>query len=226
MTRAIVAAVAVWVGAGSLSAQTRNTVRKPAPPPAAAPKREAPEMTCPTPMGDGVTTHIKFCEVTIGRNPADGIVIKVPLHRGVATLTFDLHNRHTYSEEDVRAHRAYARYIVSIGVLTADNTLLSRAVAMSEFRTASDLVARIGGGAGPRGVKAVAPIGDEKISIAIPEGEAEVSILGEKLTVERQDGSTTYTQPGRVIAAVSNVMLEYRPGPPPRPTAKKRGGTR
>jgi hypothetical protein len=97
---------------------------------------------------------------------------------------------------------------------------------MSEFRTASDLLDRIGGGAGPGGVKAVAPIGDEKISIAIPEGEAEVSILGEKLTVERQDGSTTYTQPGRVIAAVSNVMLEYRPGPPPRPTAKKRGGTR
>jgi hypothetical protein len=216
-------AMAIWVWTALLPAQTRGPARKPPAPPAAALKREAPEMTCPTPMGQGVTTHIAFCEVTIGRNPADGILIKLPPHRGVATVSFDLHNRHTYSEEDVRARRAYARYTVSVGLLTMDNTLISRAVALSEFRTARDLLDRVGGGAGPGGVKAVAPIGDEKISIAIPEDEPEVSILGEKLTVERQDGSTTYTQPGRVIAAISDVMIEYRPGPPPRPATKKRG---
>jgi len=104
-----------------------------------------------------------------------------------------------------------------------DNTLISRAVVQSEFRKASDLVDRISGGAGPGGVKAVAPTGTESVSVEIPEGELAVSLLGEKLAVDRVDGSATYSQAGRPIAVVSNVMLEYRPGPPPKPPVKKRG---
>jgi hypothetical protein len=180
-------------------------------------------MTCPTPLGVGQKTHQTFCVVSAGRDPASGIVIEVPPHRGPATLTFDLHNLHTYSEEQVRAKRAFTRYTATIGVLTMDNTLISRAVVQNEFRTAADLVDRVGGGAGPAGVKAVAPTGSEPVSIEVPEGELQVSLLGEKLTVEDYEGSRPFTQLGRPIAAISNVMLEYRPGPPPRAPAKKRG---
>ena len=201
-----------------VSAQTRRSTRNPPPPPAL--KTEAPDLICPTPLGVGVTTKISFCDVLTGRDPATGILIRLPPHKGPVTLTFDLHNRQTYSDEDVKAHRAFARYTASIGVLTMDNTLISRALVQSEFRTAADLLDRIGGGAGPGGVKAVAPTGTEPIAITIPEGEDQVSILGEKLTVERQDGATTYAQPGRPIADVSNVMIEYKPAPPP-----KKGGT-
>ena len=84
-----------------------------------------------------------------GRDPAAGVIIQIPPHKGPATLTFDLHNLQIYSEEQVKAHRAYARYTATIGVLTLDNTLISRAVVQSEFRTATDLVDRVGGGAGP-----------------------------------------------------------------------------
>jgi len=199
-----------------LSAQTRRPARKAAAPPPPVLKKEAPEMTCPTPLGVGVTTKISFCDVMTERDPAAGILIKLPPHKGTVTLTCDLHNRQTYSEEDVRGHRAFARYTASIGVLTMDNTLISRAIVQSEFRTARDLVDRIGGGAGPAGVKAVAPTGTEAIVITIPEGEDQVSILGEKLTVERQDGTATFAQPGRPIADVSNIMIEYKPAPPPK----------
>jgi len=202
-------------------AQARKPVRKPVPPPAAAPIQVAPEMTCPAPLGVGVKTRTAFCEVMAGRDPATGVLIQIPPHKGPATLTFNLHNLHLYSEEQVKAHRAYARYTATIGVLTMDNTLISRAVVLSEFRMASDLVDRVGGGAGVGGVKAVAPTGTEAISIEIPEGENQVSLLGEKLAVERVDGAATYTQPGRPIAVVSNVMLEYRPAPPPKPPKKK-----
>ena len=202
-------------------AQARKPVRKPAPPPPAALMQVAPEMTCPAPLGVGVKTRTAFCEVMAGRDPATGVLIQIPPHKGPATLTFNLHNLHLYSEEQVKAHRAYARYTATIGVLTMDNTLISRAVVQSEFRAASDLVDRVGGGAGVGGVKAVAPTGTEAISIEIPEGENQVSLLGEKLAVERMDGAATYSQPGRPIAVVSNVMLEYRPGPPPKPPRKK-----
>ena len=47
-------------------------------------------------------------------------------------------------------------------------------------------------------------------------------MLGEKLKVVRNDGKADeFEAPGRPIATISNVMLEYRPGPPPRKTTKK-----
>ena len=213
MRRAIALALLV---AAPVSAQTRRTPARKAPPPPVT-KTVAPDIVCQTPLGVGVKTKLAFCEVMAGRDPAAGVLIAVPQHKGPATLTFDLHNLHTYSEEQVRAKRGFARYTATIGVLTMDNTLISRAVVQSEFRTAADLVDRVGGGAGPGGVKAVAPTGIESVSIAVPEGETEVSLLGERLTVDRVDGSATYAQAGRPIAVVSNVMLEYTPGPPPKP---------
>jgi hypothetical protein len=153
-----------------------------------------------------------------GRDPANGVLIPLPPHQGPVTLTFDLHNRHTYSEEQTKANRAFSRYTAVIGVLTMDNTLVSRAAVQSEFRRASDLVERVGGGAGPGGVKAVAPTGTEHVSVTIPERETQVSLLGEKLMVDRPEGSATYASAGRPIALVSNVMIEYVPPPPPKPT--------
>jgi hypothetical protein len=219
---AIVMATAL---AGSALAQTRRPpARKPPAPPPAPLKKEAPDMTCPTPLGTGVKTRAAFCEIKTGRDPAAGVIIKFPPHRGPVTLTFNLHNRHLYSEEQVKAKRAYARYTATIGVLALDNTLISRAVVQNEFRTAADLVDRIGGGAGG-GVKAVAPTGSEPVTITVPEAEEAVSLLGEKLMVERIDESNrfdsrTYMQPDRPIADISNVMIEYRPAPP----AKGRSG--
>ncbi len=169
-------------------------------------------MKCPAPLGVGVTSQRSFCDVLTGRDPAAGIIITLPPHRGAVTLTFDLHNRHTYSEEQMKDKRAaFARYTAVIGALTADNTLISRAVVQSEFRSVKDLIERVAGGAGPSGVKAVAPTGQESISITVPEAENEVSILGEKLIVERAEGSATYSSQERPVAIISNVMITYRP---------------
>ena len=208
--------------AAPLSAQTRKpapakpvtakpVTTKPAMP--VASKTELADLACPTPLGIGIRTKVAFCDVMSGRDPAEGVLVRLPPHRGPVTLTFNLHNRHTYSEEQVTPNRAFSRYTATIGVLTMDNTLVSRAVVQSEFRRAADFVDRVGGGAGPGGAKAVAPTGTEPVSITIPEAEQQVSILGEKVTVERLDGTATYSSPGRPIAVVSNVQIEYRPAP-------------
>jgi hypothetical protein len=138
-------------------------------------------------------------------------------------LRFDLHNRHTYSEELVKTNRGYRQYTATIGVLTADNTLLTRAVVQNEFRTANDLVDRVSGGAGPGGVKAVAPSGTEPIMVTIPAAEQSISILGEKLTVVRADSPVpdNFSTPGRPVAIISNVTLEYRPAPARRAPARR-----
>ena len=186
----------------------KPTTRKPAPPrkPTVAPA----EMTCPSPLGAGVKTKHEYCDVLTGRDPKEGILIKLPPHRGPVTLRFNLHNRHTYSEEEVRMKRGFASYAAGIGVLTLDNTLVTRAAVATEFRTAADLVERITGGAGPGGVKAVAPVGTEPISARAAGRVTEVTILGEKLNVVRADGEpANYTAPGRPIAIVSDVTVEY-----------------
>jgi len=169
-----------------------------------------------------VQTKRLFCDVLTGRDPAAGIIIELPPHTGPVTLTFDLHNRHTYSEELIKTNRAYRHYTATIGVLTANNTLLTRAVVQNEFRTAADVVDRVSGGAGPGGVKAIAPTGTESISVTIPATEATVSILGEKLTVVRVDGTDDFNAPGRPVAIISNVTLQYRPAPARRAPARRR----
>lgn len=170
-------------------------------------------VNCPTVLGQGANTGRMFCDVLIERDPMAGVLIPFPPHTGDVTLSFTLHNRHTYSEDEIRNKRAYHRYTASIGVMAMDNTLLSRAVVQNEFRTASDLVDRVLGGSGPGGLKAVAPTGSENIVLTIPEMEQGVSLLGEKLTVIQVDGKYDFNTPGRPIAIVSNVMIEYRPAP-------------
>lgn len=233
---ALALVLATLVTASVTSAQTKKAPPKKAAPTAKAPAKRAPakapsgplsriqaELKCPSELGVGVSSGRRFCDVLTGSDPKDGVLITIPPHRGVVTISFDLHNRHTYSAELVKAKRAYRKYTATVGVLTMDNTLVDRAIVQSEFRTEKDLFDRIGGGAGPGGVKAVAPSGDEFITMELPAdvGE-EVSILGEKLSVMRPDGVDNFSSAGRPIATISNVMLEYRPGPPPRKAPVKK----
>jgi hypothetical protein len=193
----------------------RSTVRKPPPPPP-PPKVEPADVKCPEPLGAGVKTGATYCFVLAGSDPAQGVLIPLPPHTGTASLMFDLHNRHTFSDEDVRAGRGYAKYTAVVAALTMKGDLIDRGAVQSEFRSARDLYERIAGGAGPGGVKAVAPIGHEAVTITVPAGVDQVSLLGEILDATTVAGHETAT-PGRPVAVISNVRVEYRPAPPPKP---------
>ena len=180
------------------------------------PKVEPAQLKCPEALGTGVRTGASYCFVLAGTDPAQGVIVTIPPHTGAASLMFGLHNRHMYSEEDVRAGRAYAKYTAVVAALTLKGDLIDRGAVQSEFRTANDLYERIAGSAGPGGVKAVAPIGHEQITMTIPQGVDEVSLLGELLDATTAAGHETAT-PGRTVAIISNVRVEYRPAPPKRP---------
>lgn len=228
--RRIIVAVALACLAVPSHAQTKKVPARRPPPVRTAPARAAAPpltrvpatMVCPSELGDGVATKRRFCDVLTGLEPKSGIVVTIPPHTGTVTLSFELHNRHTYSAELVQRKVAYRHYTATVGVLLPDMTLIDRAVIDSEFRVERDLYDRISGGAGPGGIKAVAPTGAQFVQMTIPQGTTELSILGEKLTEVRPDGTSVFTSPGRPVATISNVMIEYRPGPPPRPPAKKK----
>ena len=203
--------VALFMVTGVADAQQRRrpATRKPKPPPV-QPKTEPAKVTCPESLGTGVKTGSSYCFVIAGRDPAQGVLITIPPHTGEATLRFHLHNRHTYSEEQMKAGRGFAKYTAVIGVLTMNGELIDRAAVQAEFRAARDMHERISGGAGPGGVKAVAPVGDEHITIVIPAGIDQVSLLGELLDSTTAAGRDTAAL-GRPVALISNATVEYRP---------------
>ena len=218
MLTALVLGVVVFA-ADAAEAQTarRPPTRssKPAPKPAAKPvppRVEPAKVTCPESLGTGVKTGTQYCFVLDGRDPAQGVLVAIPPHTGEAILHFALHNRHTYSEEQMKAGRGFARYTAVIGALTLKGDLIDRAAVQTEFRNAKDIYERIAGGAGPGGAKAVAPVGMEEISIIIPAGIDQVSLLGEVLDAITPAGREA-AAPGRPVAVVSNVTVEYRPKP-------------
>lgn len=208
MRRAVLLALLCsWlVVPGAADAQRRST-RKPA---AAAMKTEPAVVKCQEPLGKGMRTGADYCFVQAGSEASQGVIVELPARTGTATLHFDLHNRHTYSAEDVRAGRGFAKYTAGIAVLTMKMDVVGRAVVQSEFRTEADLFERIAGGAGPSGAKAVAPVGQERVYIEIPAGLDQVSLLGEMLDAQTVVGRETAT-PGRPVAVVSNIQVEYRP---------------
>ena len=214
---AVVAVCAVLAGssavtsaaalAGAQRGRPRTATKKPAAP--LPLKIEQATVQCKESLGKGIRTGASYCFVLKGQDPAQGVLVTVPPHNGPATLMFNLHNRHTYSEEDVKAGRGFASYSGGIGVLTMTGELLGRGAVQSEFRNVRDLFERIGGGAGPGGVKAVAPLGNEEVMVTIPPATTQVSLLGELLEATTAIGRESAT-PGRPVALVSNVRVEYR----------------
>jgi hypothetical protein len=216
MVMALVLGVMVFAAdAAEAQSRRRPPTPKPKPAPAVPPRVEPAKVTCPESLGTGVRTGAHYCFVLDGRDPSQGVLVTIPPHTGSAVLRFALHNRHTYSEEQMKAGRGFARYTAVIGVLSLKGDLIDRAAVQTEFRSARDLYERISGGAGPGGVKAVAPVGNEQISITIPAGIDQVSLLGEVLDAITPAGRES-AAPGRPVAIVSNVMVEYKPKAPAR----------
>ena len=112
---------ALIVAIPGIDAQTRTTTRKPtqrttkkAPEPPLS--RIQAEWRCASELGVGVSTGRRFCDVLTGNDPKQGVLVTIPPHRGPVTMSFELHNRHTYSAELVRLKQAYRKYTATIGV--------------------------------------------------------------------------------------------------------------
>lgn len=178
---------------------------------AGAQTTEPVEVRCPSVLGVGVTTQVPFCDIEIQRDADLGVLVVLPPHRGEATLAFNLHNRHIYSEQEERSGRAYAEYLATIAVATMEGVVISRGVVLSEFRSAADLVDRVSGGAGPTGVKAVAPTGSEQVRVTVPAGIDQVSIVGQRVEISRADSRDTFQSIGRPVAVMSEATVTYVP---------------
>ena len=190
----------------------RRAARKPTVAPA--------EMTCPSPLGTGVKTKREYCDVLTGRDPKEGILIKLPPHRGPVTLRFNLHNRHTYSEEEVRmkrgvrvVHRRHRRADARQHAADARGRR-HRVPAGRRSCSSASAAAPV-----PAASKLSRRSASKRSRCELAAELNEVTILGEKLTVVRADGQpANYAASGRPIAIISDVTVEYTPAPAPAQT--------
>jgi hypothetical protein len=166
---------------------------------------------CAGELGAGVKTKRTFCDVLSGASPADSIAVAIPRHTGPATLLLDLHNRFTVPAILVPGALTYSRHEAIVGVMRPTGEMIGKAAVVREFRDMTDLFDQIGGGARPGGVIAVSPGPAEAIHIAVPAGIDAVGIVGISLKLTSRTNAEVYDTPGRPIAIVSNVRVQYRP---------------
>jgi len=170
------------------------------------------KLTCAADLGTGVKSKRSFCDVLIGTAPADSVSVTIPAQKAPSTLSLDLHNRFTVpAPVPGPPVLAWARHEATIALVSAAGDVLGRALVEREFRTAADLFDQIGGGAHPGGVKGVAPGRPEAARFTIPAGVTTVGIVGTRLRVmTRVTGEQTFETPGRPVAIVSDIQLEFR----------------
>jgi hypothetical protein len=206
MGRVGAAAVVALMALTSLGAQrtTRTALRR------AASTKLSTEATCAEDLGPGIKSGHEFCDVIVSTTPAGSVVMKVPAHRGTATLLFDLHNRFTILSDTTDPSQAYVRHTAIVAVVRPSGTLIGRAAVVREFRTVQDVFDRIAG-SGPGGLKAVAPGQPEAVRMTIPAGLNSIGIVGVKLSILTRSLRATFATPGRPIAIVSNLRIEYTP---------------
>lgn len=174
-------------------------------------RRTSTAFVCAAELGAGVASRRRFCDVIVASVAADSVSVTIPPHTGTATLMFDLHNRFMVPAAAADPAAAFTRHVAVVGVIRQTGDLIGRAAVSRDYRTPTDLFDRIAGlarGSAPKGVAPGAPMPSQ---IAIPAGISVIGIVGSRLEEWRAAGRGAFDTPGRPIAIVSNVRVDYTP---------------
>ncbi|HEX5069140.1 MAG TPA: hypothetical protein VFV78_02905 [Vicinamibacterales bacterium] len=174
-------------------------------------RKTSTQMTCAEDLGLGVASKRHFCDVIVASVAADSVSVAIPPHTGTATLMFDLHNRFTVPAGTVDPFQSFTRQTAVVAVIRQTGEAIDRAAVSRDYRTPSDLFDRIAGSGRSAAPKADAPGAPQPIKVTIPAGIGTVGIVGSRLEEWRASGRGAYDEPGRAIAIVSNVRVEYIP---------------
>jgi hypothetical protein len=173
-------------------------------------RRTSTEVACAADLGAGLKTRRQFCDVVIAASGDASVAMAIPAHTGAATLLFDLHNRFLVPIVTLDPSVAFTRHLAVVSVIRPTGETIEQVAVMREFRSTDDLFDTIGGGGRPGGIKAGAPSEPEAVRVTIPAGVDAVGLVGVRLDVTtRTTSKETFDSPGRAIAIVSNLRIQY-----------------
>jgi hypothetical protein len=174
-------------------------------------KRVSQTFTCAAELGNGAATKRRFCDLVIASAAARSISVPIPARTGTATLMFDLHNRFTVPPAKTDLAAAFARHVAVASVIGSGGDLIEQVAVSRDYRTAEDLFDRIVAAAKGGSPIAVAPGEPIAVRVSIPAGHTSIGLVGARLEETRAAGKAAYDTPGRPIAIVSNIRVEYTP---------------
>jgi hypothetical protein len=179
-----------------------------------AARKTSTALTCAADLGTGIASRRRFCDVVIAASPAESIAVTIPAHTGPATLRFDLHNRFPVPGESGDAGDAFDRQTAVVAVIRQTGEIIDRAAVMRSYRSAADLFDRIAGTGRGSPPKAIAPGEPIPVAVEIPAGVARLGIVGTRLEEWRSAGQAAFDSPGRPVAILSNLRVDYIPREP------------
>jgi hypothetical protein len=155
-------------------------------------------------MGKGATTGHSYYDVIITREPASGVLIKLPYTKKGGKFSFDLHHRIAITDDfglpaDITTVvEILSGGTTSVGVFTIANKVNQGDAFEEPINKASS--AEID--------KYVTPLGTKKITLDIRPGPQSISIVGQMLVITRGTATTRIDTPGTRIATVSNFKFQ------------------
>lgn len=173
-------------------------------------RRTVTAATCAAELGVGAASKRRFCDVIVTSKAAESVAMTIPARTGTATLQFDLHNRFDVPAGAVDPQQAFVRQTAVVSVIRSTGELIERAAVRREYRTVTDLFDRIMAGRSAA-VRAVGPGQPEPVRVTIPAGVTGIGVVGSLLEVATLDQRNSFDTPGRAIAIVSALRIEYTP---------------
>src|SRR5438876_4378816 len=155
-------------------------------------------------MGKGATSGRPYYDVVITKQPASGVLIKLPYTKKGGKFSFDLHHRIAMTDDfgwpaDVTTVvEILSGGTTSIGVYTiADKVNAGDKFDEPINKTSSAEIDRL-----------VTPLSRKTITLDIRPGPQSISIVGQMLIISRGTTTTRIDTPGTRIAVVSNFKFQ------------------
>jgi hypothetical protein len=150
--------------------------------------------------GAGGTTYY---DVVITRQPASGVLIKLPYTRKGGRFTFDLHHRIAMTPEFSEAEVTTIVEVITGGMASIGTYTISDKVQPGE-KFAETITKTSAAGLEP----SVTPLHTKTISFETRPGPQSISIVGQTQIVTRGGKTSRIDTPNARIATVSNLKFE------------------
>jgi len=158
-------------------------------------------------VGKGAQSGASYYDVIITRQPALGVLIKLPYTRKGGKFTFDLHHRIVMTPDFTAAEVTTVVEIVTGGTTSIGTFTLSDKISPGDKFSEAIIktpAAQLD--------KDVTPLGSKTITLDIRPGPQSISIVGQTQIITRGVTTTRIDTPNARIATVSDLKFEETSG--------------
>jgi hypothetical protein len=158
-------------------------------------------------VGKGAQTGASYYDVVITRQPAQGVLIKLPYTRKGGKFTFDMHHRIALTPDFTTAEVTTVVEVVTGGTTSIGTFTLSDKISPDDKFSEEIIKAPAA-----QLDKYVTPIGSKTVTLDIRPGPQSISIVGQTQIITRGTITNRIDTPNARIATISGMKFEETNG--------------